>query len=52
MPGECIEVAQRDDMIILRDSTQPHGSVLDYAAGDLGSFVRTIKSGQLDGLHP
>ena len=50
--GECIEVAQRDDMISLRDSTQPHGRVLHYAARDWGSFVRTIKSGQLDGLHP
>ncbi len=49
--GECVEVAQQDGMIILRDSTQPHGSTLQYAARDWGSFVRTIRSGQLDGLE-
>lgn len=47
---ECVEVAQRDGMIVLRDSTQPHGTMLHYAARDWGSFVRNIKSGQLDDL--
>ena len=49
--GECVEVAQQDSVIILRDSTQPHGSMLRYAAGDWGSFVRDIKSGKLNGLE-
>ena len=49
--GECVEVAQQDGMIVLRDSTQPHGSTLQYAAGDWGSFVRTIRSGKLDCLE-
>lgn len=49
--GECVEVAQRDGMITLRDSTQPQGSMLHYAAGAWGSFLRTIKSGQLDDLR-
>jgi hypothetical protein len=35
-------------MVILRDSTQPHGSVLHYTAGEWGSFVRAIKSGTFD----
>jgi hypothetical protein len=48
--GECVEVAQRDGIIILRDSTQPKGSMLHYAVEDWGSFVRNIKSGQLDYL--
>lgn len=48
--SECVEVAQREGTIILRDSTQPHGTMLYYAARDWGSFVRNIKSGQLDGL--
>lgn len=49
--GECVEVAQRDGVIILRDSTQPDGSMLHYAVEDWGSFVRNIKSGQLDCLR-
>ena len=48
--GECIQVAQRDGMIVLRDSTQPYGAMLHYAVGDWSSFVRNIKSGGLDGL--
>jgi Domain of unknown function (DUF397) len=47
---ECIEVAQREGKVVIRDSTQPHGSMLYYAARDWGSFVHSIKSGQLDGL--
>ena len=38
-------------MIVLRDSTQPHGTMLHYAVGDWGAFVHNIKSGQLDGLR-
>ena len=48
--GECVEVAQRGGLIVLRDSTKPRGIMLYYAVGDWGSFVRNIKSGQLDGL--
>lgn len=48
--GECVEVGQRDGMISLRDSTQPDGNMLHYAVEDWGSFVRNIKSGQLDRL--
>jgi hypothetical protein len=48
--GECVEVAQRDGMIILRDSVRPH-SMLHYAVSDWGSFVRNIKSGKLDRLE-
>jgi Domain of unknown function (DUF397) len=46
--NECVEVAQRGDMIILRDSAQLHGSMLHCAAEDWGSFTRSIKSGEFD----
>jgi hypothetical protein len=49
--GECIEVTQRDDMILLRDSAQPSGGKLRYPAATWESFVRTIKSGKLDSLR-
>lgn len=48
--GECVEVAQGDGVVILRDSTQPLGGRLHYGARDWGSFVRDIKSGKLDRL--
>jgi len=48
--GECLEVAQQDGVIILRDSVQPDGSMLHYAAREWRSFVRDIKAGEFDGL--
>lgn len=56
--GECIEVAERDGMIILRDSTRPAGHVLHYGAEEWRSFVRHIKADELNvrrslsGLRP
>ena len=47
---ECVEVAQRDDVIILRDSTKPHGSVIRCNASDWRTFVNDIKNGKAVGL--
>jgi hypothetical protein len=47
--GQCAEVAHRDDMIILRDSKQPHHGILRYIAEEWRPFVRNIKAGELDG---
>ena len=48
---ECVEVGQRETIVVLRDFKQPHGTLLHYyAAADWGNFVRRIKAGQLDGL--
>jgi hypothetical protein len=46
--GECVEVAERDGMIILRDSTRPAGHVLHYGAEEWRSFVRHIKADELN----
>ena len=46
--GECVEVAERDGMIILRDSTRPTGHVLNYGAEEWRSFVRHIKADELN----
>jgi hypothetical protein len=48
--NECVEVAQRGDMIILRDSAQPHSSVLRCTPEDWGSFMRNIKSCEFGSL--
>ena len=47
---ECVEVAQRGDVVILRDSMQPSGTVLRYDVGEWRCFVRNIKVGKFDGL--
>jgi Domain of unknown function (DUF397) len=48
--SECIEVAQRDGLIILRDSTQQQGSLLHCGAGEWRDLVRIIKAGEYDRL--
>jgi hypothetical protein len=47
---ECVEVAQQDDVILLRDSLQPRGGILLCAANEWRSFVAYVKAGQFDGL--
>jgi hypothetical protein len=41
--GECVEVADHDGMIILRNSTRPN-RMLHYPAGDWASFIRRLKA--------
>jgi hypothetical protein len=48
--GECIEVSQQSGAILVRDSVQPHGTVLTYQASDWQTLVRSIKDGALDSL--
>jgi len=49
--GECLEVGQRDGLIILRDSTRPRGTLLHYDAGIWRSFIRDVKAGEFDDLR-
>jgi hypothetical protein len=48
--GECVEVTQRNGMIVLRDSKQPNGSVISYTREEWLSFVLGIKAGEFDDL--
>ncbi len=48
--GECVEVAAQDGMILLRDSREPHGSVLRYTADEWRAFVRGVRAGEFDDL--
>ncbi len=47
--GECVEVARRNGMIVLRDSGEPRGHVR-YTADEWRTFVRGIKDGEFDDL--
>ena len=48
--GECVQVTQRDGLIILRDSTRPGGVTIPYAAVKWQSFVADTKAGKFDHL--
>jgi hypothetical protein len=47
---ECLEVAQGNDLILIRDSVLPHGAVLQSAPGDWRALVSRVKAGELDSL--
>jgi hypothetical protein len=48
--GECLEVAQGNGVILIRDSVQPRGVVLQSAARDWQSLIGRVKAGTLDHL--
>ena len=48
--GECVQVTQRDGLIILRDSTSPGGVTIPYPAVKWQSFVADTKAGNFDNL--
>jgi hypothetical protein len=47
--GECVEVAEQDGMIVMRNSKE-HGQVLNFTTGVWKTFVRRIKVGEFGAL--
>lgn len=48
--GECVEVAQQNGMIVLRDSKRPGRRPQRYTTEEWDSFVRGVKAGEFDHL--
>ncbi|MDP9870371.1 MULTISPECIES: DUF397 domain-containing protein [Streptosporangium] len=46
--GDCVEVAVVPDAVGLRDSTDPHGPVLDLTREQWHRFARSVKAGEHD----
>ena len=48
--GNCVEVAGlSEDLIKVRDSKHPKGTVLRFAAADWDAFVGGVRNGKFDG---
>jgi hypothetical protein len=43
--GQCVEVGNDARLIAVRDSTDPAGSVLSFAAGTWAAFAERVKAG-------
>ncbi|MGH3505235.1 MAG: DUF397 domain-containing protein [Nocardioidaceae bacterium] len=50
--GGHIEIAFVDDMIAMRDSSQPDGSVLIFTPAEWDAFVEGAKDGEFDFDEP
>jgi len=48
--GECVEVAQHNGMIIMRDANRLRRRPLRYTTEEWSSFVSGVKAGEFDDL--
>jgi hypothetical protein len=49
--GACVEVASTRTAIVVRDSVDPSGPAVKYAAPAWQVFIADAKAGTLDGLR-
>lgn len=49
--GECVEVAPLTGNIVVRDSMNPDGPILQYSAISWQSFLKATKRGKFDTLR-
>lgn len=48
--GACVEVAVDRDIVLIRNSRQPSGPLLEYGPEEWHEFVSGIKKGDFDNL--
>ncbi|GLW10105.1 hypothetical protein Misp01_52340 [Microtetraspora sp. NBRC 13810] len=48
--NDCVEVAEQDEMILVRDSKDPGGPVLRFTGREWFAFWRGMKAGEFDGV--
>jgi predicted secreted Zn-dependent protease len=48
--GACVEVAADRDTVLIRNSRQPSGLLLEYTPEEWHEFVSGIKNGDFDDL--
>jgi hypothetical protein len=46
--GQCVELADLAENVAVRDSKDPSGPVLLFGSADWGSFLESIKRGEVD----
>lgn len=46
--GDCVEVANLDPVVAVRDSKQPDGGMLVFDRFEWASFIDATKSGEFD----
>ncbi|ANY05137.1 DUF397 domain-containing protein [Pseudonocardia sp. HH130630-07] len=48
--GNCVELAVADGDVAVRNSRDPHGTILAFPASGMAAFLSSIKGGELDDL--
>lgn len=48
--GNCVELAVAGEAVAVRNSRDPHGTVLAFSADGMADFLSSVKNGELDDL--
>ena len=48
--GECVEIAVREDRVLMRDSKTPYCQPLSYTKDEFSAFVRGVIAGDFDDI--
>ena len=48
--GACVEVAANQNTILIRNSRQPDGPLIEYTSEEWHAFVSGVKKGDFDNL--
>ncbi|HEY1823157.1 MAG TPA: DUF397 domain-containing protein [Trebonia sp.] len=43
--GNCVEIAREGQSLLVRDSRNPSGAILEFSRGQWSAFMRTIRHG-------
>lgn len=46
--GACVEVQNRREVVLIRDSKNRDGGILSFDRATFGDFLGAVKSGELD----
>jgi Domain of unknown function (DUF397) len=49
--GECVEIAEHEDMVIMRSSAHPDAGYVYFSPKEFGSFLAAAKAGEYDSVH-
>jgi hypothetical protein len=47
---ECVEVAEQNGRILMRNSARPDGLAIHYTTEEFRSFLKGVKAGEFDDL--
>ena len=48
--NQCVEVAIQKDLVVIRDSKDPDGVVLEFTPNEWRAFVEGVKNKEFDSL--
>jgi len=48
--GQCVEVAETDDSIVVRNSNRPGAGTLEFTRAEIAAWIEGCKAGEFDDI--